>query len=53
MQGPPASVRELYDRVADRYDEVVEVSRYGGRDWLAAALPAVADVGRGVGRGVD
>ncbi|MFN9574173.1 MAG: class I SAM-dependent DNA methyltransferase [Betaproteobacteria bacterium] len=53
MQGPPASVRELYDRVADRYDEVVEVTRYGGRDWLAAALPAVADAGQVVRRVVD
>ena len=49
-QGPPASVRELYDRVADRYGEVVEVTRYGGRDWLAAALPAVADAGQVVPR---
>lgn len=50
MQGAPASVRELYNRVADRYDKVVEASRHGRRDWHAAALPAVADAGQVVPR---
>jgi len=34
------SVRELYDEVAARYDDVVEVSKYRGPVWLAEQLDA-------------